>query len=219
MAATTKTLSEHESKRRLAANGIAVAEERLCADTAAAVTAATAIGFPVVVKLCGDAIAHKTERGLVRLGLRDEAAVRAAATELLAAARPEDGAVALLVARMVAGKRELIAGCATDPTFGRCVMLGIGGIFAEILADVVFRLVPVSRVDALEMLDELAHRAWLGPFRGEPPVDREHLADVIVGLSSIAEHDPLVRSIDVNPLIVHEGRPVAVDALIELAVA
>lgn len=219
MAFTTRTLSEYDSKRRLAASGIPVAEERLCAGPEEARSAAVEIGFPVAVKLCGDAIAHKTERGLVRLGLRDETAVHTAAAELLAAARPEDGSVSLLVARMVSGKRELIAGCATDPTFGRCVMLGIGGIFAEILADVVFRLVPVTRIDALEMLDELAHRDWLGPFRGEPAVDRERLADVIVGLSVLAEQDARVRSIDVNPLIVHEGRPVAVDALIELEVA
>lgn len=213
----TTTLSEFESKRRLAAAGIPVADERLCADADAAVAAAAELGHPVVVKLCGATIAHKTERGLVRLGLRDADGVRAAATELLAAARPEDGPVELLVARMVAGKRELIAGCATDPTFGRCVMLGVGGIFAEMLADVVFRLVPVSRTDAHEMLDELKHREILAPFRGEPAVDRERLVDVLVGLSAIAEAEPRVRSIDVNPLIVAGGTPVAVDALIEVA--
>lgn len=214
MAATT--LSEFESKRRLAAAGIPVVDERLCSDAAAAGAAATELGYPVAVKLCGRTIAHKTERGLVRLGLVDAAAVRAAAAELLAAARPEDGPVGLIVARMVAGKRELIAGCATDPTFGRCVMLGIGGIFAEILADVVFRLVPVSRVDAHEMLDELTHRAWLGPFRGEPAVDRERVVDVLVGLSRIAQEEPRLRSIDINPLIVSNGLPIAVDALIEV---
>jgi acetyl-CoA synthetase (ADP-forming) len=213
---TTSTLSEYESKRRLAAAGIPVADERLCADAAAAVTAATELGMPVAVKLCGRAIAHKTERGLVRLGLRDADAVRTAAHDLLAAARPEDGPVELLVARMVAGKRELIAGCATDPTFGRCVMLGIGGIFAEVLADVVFRLVPLSRTDAEEMLDDLTNRGILGPFRGEPAVDRERLVDVLVGLGKVASDDPKVRSIDVNPLIVADGLPIAVDALIEV---
>jgi acetate---CoA ligase (ADP-forming) subunit beta len=214
---TTSTLSEYDSKRRLAAAGIPVADERLCANADAAVAAATELGMPVAVKLCGRAIAHKTERGLVRLGLRDTEAVRAAAHDLLAAARPEDGPVELLVARMVAGKRELIAGCATDPTFGRCVMLGIGGIFAEILADVVFRLVPLSRTDAEEMLDDLTHRGFLGPFRGEPAVDRERLVDVLVGLGKVAEEDPQLRSIDVNPLIVADGLPIAVDALIEVA--
>jgi len=216
---TTRTLSEHEAKQRLAAAGIPVAPERLCRDAAQAEAAAAELGLPVAVKLCGASIAHKTERGLVRLGLRDGAAARRAAEELLALVRPEDAAggdVGLLVARMVEGKRELIAGCATDPTFGRCVMLGIGGIFAELLADVAFRLVPLTRVDAEEMLDELSHRAWLGPFRGEPPVDREKLVQVLLGLSRVAEEEPRIRSIDVNPLIVSDGIPVAVDALIEL---
>ncbi|MEW6269231.1 MAG: acetate--CoA ligase family protein [Thermodesulfobacteriota bacterium] len=212
----TRTLSEHASKRRLAAAGIPVVAERLCATAEEAVRAAAELGFPVAVKLCGEAIAHKTERGLVRLSVGDEHAVHTAARELLALARPEDGEVALLVARMVRGKRELIAGCAVDPTFGRCVMLGIGGIFAEVLADVVFRLVPISRVDAEEMLDELEHRAWLGSFRGEPAVERERLADVLVALSGVVEQDASIRSIDVNPLIVADGLPVAVDALVEV---
>ena len=212
----TRTLSEYESKQRLAAAGIPVVAERLCKSPDEAARAAVELGFPVAVKLCGAAIAHKTEHGLLRLGVGDAAAARAAAAQLLALARPEDGDVALLVARMVAGKRELIAGCASDPTFGRCVMLGIGGIFAELLADVVFRLVPLSPLDAEEMLDELEHRAWLGAFRGEAPVDRARLVDVLVGLSRVAEQDASIRSIDVNPLIVTQGQPVAVDALIEV---
>lgn len=210
------TLSEAASKALLARFGVPLPQERVVADAEQAAAAADEIGYPVVAKLCGDAIAHKTERGLVRLGLRDAGAVRAAALELLAAARPEDGKVELLVASMVSGKRELIAGCATDPTFGRCVMLGVGGIFAEILADVVFRLVPLTRTDAEEMLDELVNRAFLGPFRGEPAVDRERLVDVLVGLGKVAQEDPTVRSIDVNPLIVANGVPIAVDALIEV---
>src|SRR5690349_8897125 len=102
------TLSEVSSKQLLGAYGVPVLDERTASDVEAAVSAAAAIGHPVVMKLCGDAIAHKTERGLVRLGLRDADAVRAAAGELLAAARPEDGAVELLVAPMVRGNRELI---------------------------------------------------------------------------------------------------------------
>src|SRR5262245_7283302 len=143
----TFTLSEHESKQRLATIGLPVVEERLVADPEAAVRAATSLGFPVAVKLCGRAIAHKTERGLVKLALRDEAGVCASAGALLAAARPEDGEVGILVSRMVNGTRELIAGAAIDPTFGPCVVFGIGGIFAEALGDVSFRLAPLDRVD------------------------------------------------------------------------
>src|SRR5579862_6506480 len=119
------TLSEAASKRLLAGYGVPVLDEREAGDADRAVAAADAIGYPVVVKLCGDAIAHKTERGLVRLGLRDAGAVRDAASQLLAAATPADGAVELLVAPMVAGNRELIAGLVRDPQFGPCVMLGV----------------------------------------------------------------------------------------------
>jgi len=195
------TLSEFESKQRLAAAGIPVAPETLAKTADEAAAAATALGFPVAVKLCGRAIAHKTERGLLRLGVRDAEAAREAAAALLAAARPEDGEVGVLVSRMVEGKRELIAGCALDPTFGRCVMLGVGGIFAEVLADVVFRLAPLSRTDAEEMIDDLQNQKLLAAFRGEPPVDRSKLVDVLVGLGQVACGDERIASIDVNPLI------------------
>ncbi|HZR84725.1 MAG TPA: acetate--CoA ligase family protein [Candidatus Binatia bacterium] len=213
----TTTLSEFESKRRLAAAGIPIVAERLAADPEQAAAAAAELGFPVAVKLCGRAIAHKTERGLVRLGMGNAGGARAAAAELLAQARPEDGDVQVLVSRMVSGKRELIAGMVDDPTFGRCVMLGIGGIFAELLRDVAFRLAPLSRGDAADMVDDLAHASWLGPFRGEPAIDRERLADVLCGLAALASDDPAIVAIDVNPLIVCDGVPIAVDALVEVA--
>jgi acetyl-CoA synthetase (ADP-forming) len=211
------TLSETDSKELLAAHGVPMLGERLAATAEEAAAAAAELGFPVVAKLCGDSIAHKTERGLVKLRLADADAVRAAATELLAAGRPEDGVTGVLVAPMVAGNRELIAGLTTDPQFGKAVMLGIGGVLAEAVADVAFRLVPVSRIDAGELIDELQTQALLGAFRGEPPVDREALIDVVVGLSAAAEADPTIVSADLNPLIVVDGRPVAVDALVEVA--
>ena len=211
------TLSEADSKRLLAAHGVVFPDERQVTTADDAVAAAAAIGHPVVLKLGGDGIAHKTERGLVRLGLGDAAAVADAAAELLAAARPEDGDVHLLVAPMLRGNRELIAGLHHDDQFGMTVMLGVGGILAEALADVAFRLVPISRLDAAEMIDDLATQALLGELRGEPAVDREALIDVLVGLSAAAEADPSIASADLNPLIVVDGRPVAVDALVEVA--
>lgn len=191
--------------------------ESLAATPAEAADAASAIGFPVVVKLCGASISHKTERGLVRLGLSDADAVRRAGAELLDAATPDDGEVALLVGPMVRGNRELIAGLHHDEHLGPAVMLGVGGVLAEAVADVAFRLVPLDSVDAEDMIDDLATQALLGPFRGEPAVDRAELVRVLLGLSSLAEERPDVRSVDINPLIVAEGHPVAVDALVELA--
>lgn len=211
------TLSEVASKALLAPFGVPFPDERQATTPDRAVAAAGAIGYPVVVKLGGAAIAHKTERGLVRLGLGDDAAVEEASRELLALARPEDGEVHLLIAPMLKGNRELIAGLHLDPQFGMTVMLGVGGILAEAVADVSFRLVPIERVDAEDMIDELATQRLLGAFRGEPAVDRSALASVLLGLSAAAVEDPAIVGADLNPLIVVDGRPVAVDALVELS--
>ncbi|MGH9251852.1 MAG: acetate--CoA ligase family protein, partial [Acidimicrobiales bacterium] len=172
------TLSEAASKQLLGAFGVPFPPERVVASADEAAGAADELGYPVVVKLGGAAIAHKTERGLVKLGLPDAAAVQAAAAELVAATRPEDGDVGLLVAQMVSGARELIAGFVRDDEFGPCVMLGIGGIFTEALGDVAFRLAPLDATDAADLIDDLAHQALLGAVRGEPPVDRGALVRI-----------------------------------------
>ena len=198
------------------AAGVAVSPYVTVTSADAAVAAAAGLDRPLVVKLCGDAIAHKTERGLVRLGVSSDADLAAAAGELLAAARPDDGDVCVLVSTMVPGRRELIAGLATDPQFGMTVMLGIGGIFAEAIADVVFRLAPITLVDAHEMIDELHTQRLLGEFRGEPAVDRDAVAELLVGLAGLPTTRPDIVSVDLNPLIVVDGRPVAVDALVEV---
>jgi acetyl-CoA synthetase (ADP-forming) len=200
----------------LGAFGVPFPPERVVASADDAVGAADDLGYPVVVKLGGEGIAHKTERGLVRLGLGSAEQVRDAAGALLGAATPEDGDVHLLVAPMLRATRELIAGLHHDPQFGMTVMLGVGGILAEALADVAFRLVPIERVDAEEMFDDLALQALLGEFRGEPAVDRTAVADVLLGLSRAATERGDLASADLNPLLVVDGRPVAVDALVEV---
>ena len=211
------TLSERDSKELLAAFGVPFAPEHLATSAHEAVTAAQTVGFPVVIKLCGDNIAHKTERGLVKLNLRDSAAAHDAAQVLLDAARPEDHATGVLVAPMLTGNRELIAGLVDDEVFGMCVMIGIGGVLAEALGDVVFRLVPITEVDAAEMLDGLKTQKLLGEFRGEPAVDRHAVIGALMALSAVAEQRPEVRSVDINPMIIVDGRPIAVDALVEIS--
>jgi acetate---CoA ligase (ADP-forming) subunit beta len=210
------TLSEAQSKALLARHGVPVPGEALVTTPEEAVAAAESIGYPVVIKLCGAAVAHKTERGLVKLGLRDAAAVQQAASEVVASARPEDGDVGLLVAAMVSGSRELIAGFVRDDAFGPCVMLGIGGILAEALGDVAFRLAPLEAIDADDLIEDLANQALLGAVRGEPAVDRAALARILLALAEVGEGNERIRSIDLNPLIVAGGVPVAVDALVEL---
>ena len=216
-AALVATLSEAASKDLIAAYGVPVPAEELAASAADAGAAADRIGYPVVTKLCGPSIAHKTERGLVRLALRDRDAVEAAAADLFGRARPEDGDVTVLVGAMVSGVRELIAGAMRDPQFGPCVMLGVGGVLAEAIGDAAFRVAPLSSVDALELIDDLGSQAILGPVRGEPAVDRDRLAVLLVGLGRAITDHAEVRSIDLNPLIVVDGVPTAVDALVETA--
>jgi acetate---CoA ligase (ADP-forming) subunit beta len=210
------TLSEAASKQLLAGFGVPFPPERVVASADEAVGAADDLDYPVVVKLGGAGIAHKTERRLVRLGLASAGQVRDAAAALLGAATPDDGDVHLLVAPMLRATRELIAGLHHDPQFGMTVMLGVGGILAEAVADVAFRLVPIERVDAEEMIDDLAFQALLGEFRGEPAVDRTAVADLLLALSRAATECGDLASADLNPLLVVDGRPVAVDALVEV---
>ena len=212
----TKTLSETASKEIVARYGVRLPKERAVDTPADAADAAREIGFPVVLKLAGDGIAHKTERGLVRVGLGDAATVEEEAKALLELARPEDGDVTLLVAELVKGQRELIAGFVRDPQFGACVLLGLGGILAEAVGDAVFAVAPLSRSEALGMVDGLATSHLLTKaHRGEPPIDREALADILEGLGKLAVDRPELESVDLNPLIVAGDQPVAVDALVE----
>lgn len=212
----TRTLSEEESKALLARFGVSFPAEAVVKSAAVAGEAATAIGFPVAIKLNGDSIAHKTERGLVRLSIRSPEAAVTAGSDLLAAARPSDGPVSLLVAPMIRSNREFICGTSTDPQFGPTVLLGVGGILAEVIADVVIRLVPITAADASAMVDELSSQALLEEFRGEQAVDREALGRVLLALSATMEARPEVSSIDLNPVLISGGNPLAVDALVEI---
>jgi len=210
------TLSESRSRLLVSKAGIPVSNWETADSVQEAVSLARNLGFPVVVKLCGDEIAHKTERGLVRLNLNTEEAVERAADELFSSATADDGDVTLLVSEQIRGNRELIAGLVRDEQFGPCVMLGIGGILAEAVADVAFRLAPLSRSEASDLIDDLSMQSLLDSFRGEPAVDRETLINVLCALGDL-ESNQQVLSVDLNPLIVANGVPIAVDALVETA--
>jgi acetyltransferase len=214
---SSSTLSEAASKELLAAYGVPFASEHKVFSPDAAVDAAEALGFPVVAKLGGDKIAHKTERGLVRLRLGDAAAVRQAATDLFAAATPADGEVHVLVAPMVSGTRELIAGLLVDQQFGPTVMLGVGGVMAEVIKDVSFRPAPLTKEIALDMVHSLRMQGLLEEFRGEAAVNIDQVVSCLMGLSAVATDRSDIVSVDINPLIVMKnGNIVAVDALVEL---
>jgi len=209
-------LSEYDSKRLLAAYGIPVVREELAGNAAAAIAAAERIGFPVVVKACAHTLAHKSDRGLVRLPIDNAAEVEAAVVELKTAVG-SDPLEGFLVQPLVRGRREVIAGGLRDRQFGPCVMFGLGGVLVEAMADVTFRLAPLNERDAAEMIGELRAQRVLGAVRGEPPVDREALGHILVTLGEILTAHASIAQIDVNPLIFAGARPLAVDALITLA--
>ncbi|HZC33087.1 MAG TPA: acetate--CoA ligase family protein [Candidatus Bathyarchaeia archaeon] len=207
-------MPELESLAWLAAAGLPIVPVERAATPDEAVASADAIGYPVVVKTDAVGLAHKSDVGAVRVGLRDGGQVRAAATELLNMKLP-DGAThrGLLVAPHLEGT-ELIVGARRDPSFGPLVLVGVGGIFAEVLDDVAIRLAPVSADDAGAMLDQLRGRRLLGAHRGRPGIDRAAVVDVIVRIGLAICATPEVVEIDVNPLISAPGRTAAADGLV-----
>jgi len=216
-ASSGRALSEAESKKLLADYGVPVVEEGTARTVEEARLAAEALGFPVVLKACGEGLTHKTELGLVCLGLADPGAVIRAAEEI--EARLPDGVTAeFLVQRQIQGRREFLVGLTRDLQFGPCVSFGLGGVMTEALEDVSFRVAPLQTVDAEEMIDDIRASKLLGPFRGEPAVDREILVATLLGLSRLGLERDDVQEVDLNPLVVDSatGRPVAVDALVVL---
>lgn len=208
------SLSEFESKRFLASYGIPVTPEKLADTPEAAREAAAQIGYPVALKGSGQGLLHKTELDLVRLNLKNEAELLEAYGQLTAGLSCPVKEV--LVQPMIAGERELVAGLVRDPQFGPSVLLGLGGVLTEVLADVVFRIAPLTRWDAFQMMEELRGRKILEDFRGQPSVDREAMAELIITLGRIGLENPAIREIDINPLKIQAGKPLAVDALIIL---
>lgn len=210
------TLSEERSKDLLRPFGVPFLPEWTVTDPSQVADAVAEIEGPVAAKLCGAAIAHKSERGLLRLGVVGAPAIERAVAELLDAGRPEDGVTGVLIAPMVGGLREFLVGASTDPVFGPTITVGVGGVLAEAIADVAVRLVPIARFDAYDMLDSLRTQALLRPFRGEPEVDRHAMADLLLGVANAVASIDGLRSIDLNPVRIVDGRPMALDALVEV---
>ena len=211
--------NEFHAKKALAAAGISVPREEVVTSADAAVRSARATGYPVVLKIASEDIAHKTEIGGVALDLQDDAAVRQAYGRLLANAEahaPKARVDGVLVAPMVRGGVELIAGVSRDPVFGPVIMVGLGGIYAEILKDVAVQVAPVSEDEALRMIRSLRMFALLDGARGQPKADVAAAARTVARLSEFAcRHAEDVAEIDVNPILVKpEGQGVLVlDAL------
>ena len=212
-------LPERESLELLRAAGMSVTAAVAVPDADAAVEAARPMaGHAVALKLDAEGLAHKSDLGLVRLGLSGDEAVRSAALDLLAAGRRHGLATrGLLVEPMAEPGVELIVGLRRDALFGPAVMVGLGGVLAEVLDDVAIRLAPVRHAEALEMLEALRGRRLLEGVRGRAPVDRDAVAGLIVALSTLALERPDVLEVDLNPVIASPEGALAVDALVVLA--
>jgi len=210
-----KTLDEFESKQILKDFDIPIVQEKITFSENDAIKAAEKLGYPVYIKGIGRNLLHKTELGLVFGNITNDNLVRQAVSDIKKAAR--DDVEGFLVQSQVYGKRELAAGLFHDPQFGPIIMFGVGGIFAEALNDVVFRLAPINRFDACEMINSINARSILNSFRGEAPVNKEKLINILLGLSSLATVLPEIGEVDINPLVVSkDGDIKAVDALIIL---
>jgi acetate---CoA ligase (ADP-forming) len=206
-------LDESVSKQVLEACGIPVVEEKQVTSLEEARQAAAGFGFPLVAKGMVPGISHKTESNLVHLGIASDQALEAAVTALL---ETMQGRGRILIQKQIQGKLELMAGFVRDPRLGPCVMCGLGGIFAEALNDTVFGVAPLTLADALGMVGRLKSRTLLEGFRGMDPVDKDLLGHILVTLGHLGCAYPGIQEIDINPLVIRQGRPVAVDALVVL---
>jgi acyl-CoA synthetase (NDP forming) len=218
---TPTILPELESLSLVGAAGVPVIPAIAASATLAAVAAARELGGPVAIKLDAFGLAHKSDAGALRLGVVGDVAVAAAADELLELGPTLTGGEVtvrgLLVEPMAGPGLELIIGLSRDPGFGPLVMVGFGGVLAEVLDDVAVRLAPVHVDEAMAMLDSLRGARLLDGLRGRPAADRAAIAEIIVAVGQIGLDRPDIAAIDLNPVISGPTGTVAVDALVVMA--
>ena len=215
-----RLVNEVETKERLRKAGVPVIETRLARTRVEAVETAKQIGFPAAMKIVSPDAIHKTDVGGVKLDIRNAAQAGQAYSAIIASVRqhvPGARIQGVSVQRMADPGVEIIIGMTIDPQFGPVIMFGLGGIFVEVLKDVSFRLVPVARIDAAEMIREIKGKALLEGYRGQPPVNLPALEKLIVKVSDFIEKNPDVKELDLNPLIATDKGIVAVDARMVLA--
>jgi len=220
LAENRRSLLEPEAKQLLRLHGVPVPDEGLARDPDEAVELARSMRpGSVALKICSPDILHKSDAGGVLLNLDDEASIRAGFVQIVDRAqryRPTADIRGCVVSPMVASGTEVIIGTKLDPQFGPVIMFGVGGVLVEVLKDVVFRVLPISRRAARRMISEIRSAPLLNGFRGEPAVNREALIDLLVAVSEVVEAYPEIREMDLNPIIVDEHGACAVDARVLL---
>ena len=219
MTKTQNALTEVESKTMLAKQGIPVVEAKLARSKREAVAISREIGFPVVLKVMSPDVVHKTDSGGVRLGLANATQVGRAYSEIVSSigqACPGARVQGVSIQRMAPQGVEVIVGMSKDPQFGPVLMFGLGGVLVEVLKDVSFRIVPVTRRDAGEMIREIKGYPILEGYRGQKPASIRALEELIVKVSEFVEKNPQIEELDLNPVFAYPDRAVAVDARIIL---
>jgi len=216
-AAGRGALDESAGKQLLATHGIRVPQSRVAKGVADVEAVMNGLQVPVVVKVMSPDILHKSDAGGVKINLRSAAEVKAAIEGMLTAPKIRNARIeGFLVEEMVPAGHELVIGGLRDPQFGPLVMVGLGGIFVEILKDVSFRLCPITRIDAEEMIAELKGAAILKGARGTKPASMDSIIDVLLKVGGenglLMQHAADISEADINPLIVSETAAVAVDA-------
>ena len=212
-------LLEPEAKRLCALYGLPVTRFEVAKSEDEAVEAAERIGYPIVLKVVSPQILHKSDVGGVIINLRDEEEIREAYRKIhenVKSRVPEAVIEGILVQEMAPSSTEVIIGAIKDPTFGPTIMFGLGGIFVEILRDVSFRLVPIERVDAEEMIREIRAYKILEGARGLPKADKETLIEILLKTSDMLMELPEISELDLNPIMVYEKGAKIVDARIIL---
>jgi acyl-CoA synthetase (NDP forming) len=208
-------LTEVEAKQLLKQAGISVVDTRLATSKSKAISISRELGFPVVLKIASPDVVHKSDVGGVKLNLKTVTQVGKAYSDIMNAVRaqyPEAKIQGVSVQKMARSGVEVIIGMSKDAQFGPVIMFGLGGILVEILKDVSFRIVPLARRDAREMIREIKGYPVLEGYRGQEPVDVSYLEEMILKISSFVEQHPEIEELDLNPVFAYSDGAVAVDA-------
>ena len=217
--ASRTLLTEVESKALLGQAGIPTVETSLAASADEAVTLGKKFGYPVALKIVSGDVTHKSDAGGVKLGLKTSKQVKAAYDEIISSVKQKypgakiDG---VSVQKMAKPGIEVIIGMTKDAQFGPVLMFGLGGVLVELLKDVAFRIVPIEREDAREMIHEIKGFPLLDGFRGREPVDTNILEEILLKVSRFVDDHPEIRELDLNPVFAYKDGAVAVDARVIL---
>ena len=212
-------LTEIESKQLLKEIGINTTEIKLAASEGEAVAISQKLGFPVVLKIASPDISHKSDAGGVKVGLKTKEDVSRAYKEIMTSVKqkfPDAKIEGVSVQNMARPGTEVIIGMTKDPQFGPVLMFGLGGVWVEVLKDVSFRIVPLARRDAHEMIKEIKGYKLLEGYRGSEPANIAMLEDILLKLSDYMEKTPEIKEMDINPIFAYKDGAIAVDARVVL---